>query len=61
MFHFLHILYSFLFVLFTGVLCILCIQVVTYNQGDKIEFVRLEELKSPTVVRGIGGEKGMGW
>ena len=37
------------------------LQVVTYNQNDSIKFVSLEELKSPTVVRGMGGEKALEW
>ena len=36
-------------------------QVSTYYQNDSIDFVRLEELKSPSVVRGLEGENGQEW
>ena len=37
------------------------IQICTYYQNDSIEFVRLEELDSPTVISGIEGENGLEW
>ena len=39
----------------------LLIQVSVYWPNDRIEFVRLEELDSPSVVRGMEGEEGMEW
>ena len=36
-------------------------QVSAGYENDQIEFIRLEELKSPNVVRGLEGEEGMEW
>ena len=52
-FYFLPIRIGYLFVLL-----MICIQVVTFNQTDKIEFVRLEELNEPSVHR-MDGEVGV--
>ena len=37
------------------------IQICTYYQNDSIEFVRLEELKEPSAVRGMEEEVGLSW
>ena len=40
---------------------LISIQICTYCQNDSVEFVRLEELKSPSVVGDINGEEGLEW
>ena len=45
----------------TSISCLfISIQVCTYWQNDCVEFVRLEELNTPTA-RTIEGEKGLEW
>ena len=52
---FLFFYYHRLFLLFISIM-----QVCTYWENDSIEFVRLEELKEPSV-KSIDGEKGYEW
>ena len=46
---------------FINIYSLLSIQVFTCDTDNIIEFIRLEELKVPIVVRGMSGEEGMEW
>ena len=36
-------------------------QISTCYQNERIDFIRLEELRMPSVVRGMEGERGIEW
>ena len=53
--------FYFLLILLLFVCLLIFNQICTFSQNESFEFVRLEELISPKVIRGMEGQEGLDW